>query len=224
MSFRLLRLGTPRPAGPDSSVNCACMSRASWANWPSNLSAEGCDNIAESIQQILSAQLSSPAIDLAVNFAGKGGPDLPIRALHYKMAFPTQSSVAQSVEQAAVNRWVVGSSPTRGAFLSFAYYRDRPVNARRRDSGRRAFCVYRLSCKGLRRFWPRTKNLRFERVQAGPGRNPYGSLLEALTIEYFAASLPYNSPTKVISVESDNDCALSRISSRKACVSRPKGF
>ncbi len=26
------------------------------------------------------------------------------------------SSVAQLVEQAAVNRWVVGSSPTRGAF------------------------------------------------------------------------------------------------------------
>jgi hypothetical protein len=26
------------------------------------------------------------------------------------------SSIAQSVEQTAVNRWVVGSSPTRGVF------------------------------------------------------------------------------------------------------------
>ena len=29
------------------------------------------------------------------------------------------SAIAQLVEQAAVNRWVVGSSPTRGAILFF---------------------------------------------------------------------------------------------------------
>ena len=31
--------------------------------------------------------------------------------------FLQYSSIAQSVEQTAVNRWVVGSSPTRGAFF-----------------------------------------------------------------------------------------------------------
>ena len=34
---------------------------------------------------------------------------------HQKSVFGPQSPVAQLVEQAAVNRWVVGSSPTGGA-------------------------------------------------------------------------------------------------------------
>ena len=44
------------------------------------------------------------------------GRDLPRSWPPIIIRIPTHSSVAQSVEQAAVNRWVVGSSPTRGAF------------------------------------------------------------------------------------------------------------
>ena len=47
----------------------------------------------------------------------RGGWDLPSFRRVIIIRIPTYSSVAQSVEQAAVNRWVVGSSPTRGAFL-----------------------------------------------------------------------------------------------------------
>ena len=56
------------------------------------------------------------------------------------------SPVAQLVEQAAVNRLVVGSSPTGGARFFSAERNHRPVNARRREIGRRAFRV-------LGQFW-----------------------------------------------------------------------
>ena len=46
------------------------------------------------------------------------------------------------VERAAVNRFVVGSSPTGGARLLSTERNANPVNARRREIGCRAFCVY----------------------------------------------------------------------------------
>ena len=47
------------------------------------------------------------------------------------------SPVAQLVEQAAVNRRVVGSSPTGGADLFVTKLTVKPVNARRREIGDR---------------------------------------------------------------------------------------
>ena len=43
---------------------------------------------------------------------------VPSRALAMKIAY---AAVAQSVEQTAVNRWVVGSSPTRGVLQSLYF-------------------------------------------------------------------------------------------------------
>ena len=54
---------------------------------------------------------------LACELADDGRTGLAKAGLVINIRIPTNSSVAQSVEQAAVNRWVVGSSPTRGALL-----------------------------------------------------------------------------------------------------------
>lgn len=57
---------------------------------------------------------------------------------------PSHSSVAQLVEQAAVNRRVVGSNPTGGAFLDQRTSRNNLVNQKRRERCSSAFFVFRL--------------------------------------------------------------------------------
>lgn len=73
-----------------------------------------------------------------------------LKANHSMLCFKINySPVAQSVERAAVNRYVVGSSPTGGAFRSFCERRDPPVNARNPIFGLRAFRVNSDGTKGF---------------------------------------------------------------------------
>ena len=62
------------------------------------------------------------------------------------------SPVAQLVEQAAVNRLVVGSSPTGGAFQSGANYRYPLVDTKRRARECPAFFHARRQTRGIQRF------------------------------------------------------------------------
>ena len=84
------------------------------------------------------------------------------------------SPVAQLVEQAAVNRLVVGSSPTGGARFSATKPADNPVNAPRREFRLSAFRVSCLSRRGLRRSAGPRGALRFEKDKAGSERNRGG--------------------------------------------------
>ncbi len=60
-----------------------------------------------------------------------------------------QSPVAQLVEQVAVNHLVTGSSPVGGARFFSTERNPRPVNARRREIGSRAFRVLGLYSQGF---------------------------------------------------------------------------
>ena len=62
----------------------------------------------------------------------------------------------------------------RGADLFLPKLTAKPVNARRREIGGRAFCVYRLPGKGLRRFFRVRKYLWFEIREIGSGTNHRG--------------------------------------------------
>ena len=84
------------------------------------------------------------------------------------------SPVAQLVEQAAVNRLVVGSSPTGGARFCSAYLQYRPVHRKRREVRLPAFLHICLSRNDLRRIESPAATLRFERDRPGSERNPQG--------------------------------------------------
>jgi hypothetical protein len=73
-----------------------------------------------------------------------------------------------------VNQFVVGSRTFRVADLFVTKLTAKPVNARRREIGSRAFCVYRLPGKGLRRFFRVPKSLWFEIREIGSGTNHRG--------------------------------------------------
>ena len=91
-----------------------------------------------------------------------------------------QSPIAQLVEQAAVNRWVRGSSPRRGASWFSTEPTAPPLNARRRDLGCRAFCFRSHSCKGSRRSarWRRTLFIEGpNRVRRQPWRWPSDAII-----------------------------------------------
>ena len=112
--------------------------------------------------------------------AERGGRGLPRSWPAIIIRIPTNSSVAQSVEQAAVNRWVVGSSPTRGAFLqNHDRTTDPTVDRKRRGLirfgvvvliyCRKRFCVTSLSLSSTR--WPKTRARQIPLVGRGDGRD-----------------------------------------------------
>lgn len=97
-----------------------------------------------------------------------------LKSIGYFSDLPTRSSVAQLVEQAAVNRWVAGSSPAGGARFCSAYSQYRPVHRKRREVRLPAFFRFRLSRNDLRLIESPAATLRFERDQSGAERNPRG--------------------------------------------------
>jgi hypothetical protein len=84
------------------------------------------------------------------------------------------SPIAQLVEQAAVNRFVQGSSPCRGAGANLARFADRPVNARAETSVAGRFAFKRLERNRLQQAWRWPKSLCFEDDRTGSESNHNG--------------------------------------------------
>ena len=104
------------------------------------------------------------------------------------------SPVAQLVEQAAVNRWVVGSSPTGGAFRVSTSPTDTPVSARPREIARRAFGVLGQFWQGFATIRPAATRSRFSERLPGVRKQPWGLLPHPRISERNSRSLGWGGP------------------------------
>ena len=89
-----------------------------------------------------------------------------------KYDYQSYSSVAQLVEQAAVNRRVVGSSPTGGAFYFSTEKQDPTVNTKRRESPLSAFFVFPSVFACFQQIESPTATLCSQNQVSGAERNP----------------------------------------------------
>ena len=94
-------------------------------------------------------------------------PDPPMRSISLSSrtsvseADARYSPVAQLVEQAAVNRWVVGSSPTGGAFSICGIAADPRVYTKRRARERAGVSLFPEFWQGLAATHPLCESPRF---------------------------------------------------------------
>ena len=104
------------------------------------------------------------------------------------------SPIAQLVEQAAVNRWVRGSSPRRGAFRVSTNPTDTPVNARRREIGSRAFRVHGQFLQGFATIRSEPPRSQFSERLSGVRKQPWGLLPHPGISERNSRSLGWGGP------------------------------